>query len=322
MRLLLLGGAKFLGRAIADAALARGHDVTFFNRGRTNPHLYPGVEKLRGDRTEDLSALGGREWDAVIDTSGFVPQAVRASAEALVSSGHYCFVSSISVYADYGRPVDEDSELESLGDAPADRLAEDFSNYGALKALCEQEAREVFGDRAVIVRPGLIVGPHDPTGRFSYWPHRVARGGQVLAPGPPERPTQFVDVRDLGEWLVELGERRESGTFNATHPGMPFAALLATCTAVTGSDATVTWVSDELLLEHEVGQYLELPLWLAGDEYAHMDRVDVSRAVSAGLSFRPLEDTVRATLELAPATETAGLRPEREAELLAAWHGR
>ena len=322
VKLLLLGGPKFLGRAVTDAALARGHELTFFNRGQTNPDLYPEVERLRGDREHDLGALEGREWDAVIDTCGFLPHVVRASAEALAGSGLYCFVSSISVYDDFGKPIDEDSELAPLGDQPADSMAPDFANYGALKALCEQAVRDVFGGRALLVRPGLIVGPHDPTGRFSYWPHRVARGGEVLAPGPPERPTQFVDVRDLGEWMVGVCERRVAGAFNATHPGVTFGELLAACAAVAGNDTSFTWVTDEFLLEQEVGQWMELPLWLAGPENAYVDRADVSRALAAGLRFRPLAETVRGTLEEAPTTDAAGLAPEREAALLAAWHGR
>jgi len=320
--LLLLGGPKFLGRAVADAALAGGHEVTFFNRGLTNPELYPEVEKLRGDRDGDLAALEGQSWDAVIDTSGYLPHVVRASAEALASSGLYCFVSSISVYADFSRPIDEESELAPLGDQPADEMAADYSNYGALKALCEQEARDVFGDRALIVRPGLIVGSNDPTGRFTYWPHRAARGGEILAPGPPERMSQFVDVRDLGKWIVELCERGVGGTFNATHPGVSLGELVETSVSVTGSEATVTWVTDDFLVEQEVGQWMELPLWLTGPEHAYMDRADVSRALGEGLRFRPLEETVRGALENAATTDAAGLAPEREAELLAAWHGR
>ena len=322
MRLLLLGGPRFLGRAVTDAALARGHEVTFFNRGRTSPELYPDVEKLHGDRAEDLSALAGRKWDAVLDTSGYVPRVVRASAEALADSGLYCFVSSISVYADFSQPVDEESPVAELGDALIDALAPDFSNYGALKALCEDATREVFGDRALVVRPGLIVGPYDPTGRFTYWPHRLARGGEVLAPAPPEDPTQFVDVRDLGEWIVELCERRVSGTFNATNEGVAWGELLETCRSVTGVEAELTWVPDEFLLEHEVGEWMELPLWIADPEMAAADGADVSRALAEGLRFRPLEDTVRSTLELAEPTEAAGLTPEKEAAILAAWHAR
>jgi 2'-hydroxyisoflavone reductase len=322
MRLLLLGGPKFLGRAIADAALAGGHELTFFNRGRTNPELYPEVEKLRGDRDGDLAALEGRSWDAVADTSGYLPHVVRASSEALTSSGLYCFVSSISVYADFSRPIDEDSELAPLADQPADKMAPDYSNYGALKALCEQEVSAVFGEKALIVRPGLIVGPHDPTGRFTYWPHRASRGGEIIAPGPPERMSQFIDVRDLGAWIVALCERGVGGTFNATHPGVSLGELLEASVAVARNDATVTWVTDEFLVDQEVGQWMELPLWLTGAEHAYMDRADVSRALGEGLGFRPLDETVRGALEEAATTDAVGLAPERETALLAAWHGR
>lgn len=320
MRLLLLGGPRFLGRAVADAALEQGHELTFFNRGRTNPDLFPEAEKLVGDRDGGLAALSGRTWDAVIDTSGYVPHVVRASAEALAGSGLYCFVSSVSVYADFSVPVDEESPPAELGDDPSDALTPDFSNYGALKALCETAVTETFGGRALNVRPGLIVGPYDPTGRFTYWPNRVARGGEVLAVDPPERPTQFVDVRDLGAWLVDLCGRGIAGTFNATHPGVSWAELLDACRTTTGSDASITYVSETFLLENEVGEWMELPLWLAGPSTAYADRVDVGRALAAGLRFRPLEDTIRATLELAPITDTVGLAPEREAALLEKWH--
>ena len=320
MKLLLLGGPRFLGRAIADAALERGHELTFFNRGTTNPDLYPGVERIIGDRAGDLTGLGERTWDAVIDTSGYLPSEVRASAEALATCGVYCFVSSISVYADFARPNDEDSPLAELGDLPANEVTNE--SYGALKALCEEAAREVFRERALVVRPGLIVGPHDPTGRFTYWPHRVARGGEVVAPAPPDRRTQVIDVRDLGEWIVELCARGSSGTFNATHPGLMWSELLDSCRAVSGSDAEITWVPDDFLLEHEVGQWMELPLWLADPEMAAADEVSVRGALDAGLTFRPLAETVRGALEQAHTTEAAGLAPEREAELLAAWHGR
>ncbi len=320
MKLLLLGGPRFLGRAIADAGLARDHELTFFNRGRTNPGLYPEVERLVGDRAVDLEPLRGRTWDAVVDTSGYLPAAVRASAEALSDSGRYCFVSSVSVYAHFRQVHDEDGPLAEVGDMPLDEVTDE--SYGPLKALCEDEARHVFGDRALIVRPGLIVGPHDPTGRFTYWPHRVARGGEVLAPAPPDAPTQPIDVRDLGNWIVASCEAGLGGTFNATHPGVSWQALLDTCVAVTEADAEITWVSPEFLVEREVGQWMELPLWLADPEFAFADRVDGSRALAAGLSFRPLEETVRGALEHAETTEAAGLAPEREAALLAEWHGR
>lgn len=320
MRLLVLGGPRFLGRAVADAALGRGHELTFFNRGRTNPALYPEAERIVGDRTKDLGALEGREWDAVIDTCGYLPSVVRASAEALSGSGLYCFVSSVSVYADVSVPADEDSPVARLGELPDDEVTDE--SYGALKALCEDAVRDVCGSRAVVVRPGLIVGPHDPTGRFTYWPHRIARGGDVLAPGPPERPTQVIDVRDLGEWVVTLCETSTSGTYNAIHPGVSFSELVETCSAVAASDTAATWVTDEFLLAEGVGEWMELPLWLADPAYAAADRVDVSRAIACGLAFRPLAETVGGTLELAETVDGVGLTADREAELLAMWHGR
>lgn len=315
--MLLLGGPRFLGRAITDAALARGHELTFFNRGTTNPELYPEVERITGDRSKDLELLAGRQWDAVVDTCGYLPLVVRASAEALATAGLYCFVSSVSVYADFSVVANEESAVAELGALPDDEVTGE--SYGPLKALCEDAVRDAFGERALVVRPGLIVGPHDPTGRFTYWPHRIARGGEVVAPGPPERPTQVIDVRDLGDWIVALCERGASGTFNATHPGVSFAELLATCATVAANDAEVTWVTDEFLLEQEVGEWMELPLWLADPAYAAADRVDVSRAVATGLTFRPLEDTVGATLELAEMVDGVGLSAEREAALLEAW---
>ena len=321
MRLLVLGGTKFLGRAAVEAALARGHEVTLFNRGETNPELFPEAERLRGDRAGDLAELRGREWDAVLDPSGYVPAVVRASAELLAgAAGRYLFVSSISAYASLATRNDENGPLAELGDMPEDRLLEDYANYGALKVLCERATAAAFGGRHAIVRPGLIVGAHDPTGRFTYWPHRVARGGEVLAPAPPERMVQFVDARDLGPWLVDLLERRDTGTYNATHPGRTWREVLETCREVSGSDATFTWVPDSFLVEREVGEWMELPMWVQSPDEAGIHEADVSRAVAAGLTFRPLEETVRDTLELARTTEDAGLDPQREAELLAAAH--
>ena len=309
----MIGGTAFLGRATVEEALARGHELTLFNRGRTNPELFPEAEHLHGDRAEDLSALEGRTWDAVVDTSGYTPGVVRASAELLRGSGRYVFVSSVSVYADVSTGPTEETAVAELGDMPDDELLPDYSNYGALKALCEAEVGRVFGDRALIVRPGLIVGPHDPTGRFTYWARRLERGGEILAPGPPERKAQFVDVRDLGRWLVEAVERGLSGVYNATNEGVSWGELLA--------GAEVTWVTDEFLLEQGVGEWMELPLWIGSPDYAGMHETDVGRAVAAGLRFRPLGETL-AGAATAPATDSAGLKPEREAELLEAWKAR
>lgn len=313
MRILVLGGTKFLGRTFVEAALAREHELTLFNRGETNPDLFPEVNKLHGDRTGDLAALEGRRWDAVVDASGYLPSVVRSSAELLRDTSQYVFVSSVSVYADFGAGPHEESACAELGEASAGELAEDFSNYGALKALCERAVSEVFRERSLIVRPGLIVGPHDPTGRFTYWAHRLERGGEILAPGPPEQRAQFIDVRDLAGWLVHCVERRVNGVFNAANEGVPWSELLA------GAD--VTWVTPEHLIEHEVGEWMELPLWIGDPAWAGMHKTVVSRAVNAGLRFRPVAETLAGAAE-APAVEGVGLTPEREAELLAAWHAR
>jgi 2'-hydroxyisoflavone reductase len=283
-----------------DAALHAGHEVTLFNRGRTNPDLFPEAEKLRGDRSGDLGDLVDRTFDACIDVHTWEPDWVRRSVEA-VGAPYYLFVSSVSAYADLGRPVDEESPIWDVGD-----------DYGPRKAACD---RLVLGAGGTIVRPGLIVGPHDPTGRFTYWPHRIARGGEVLAPGTPEDQVQLIDVRDLGAWLVRLCEARTAGVFNAIRSATR-GELLDACIRATGSRARLTWVPDERLTEAGVGEWMELPLWLASPEYAGMMRADNRRAVAAGLAFRSLEDTARATLELAETVDGVGLAPDREAELL------
>ena len=337
--MLILGGTRFLGRAVVETALARGHDVTLFNRGETNPDLYPQVEKLPGNRDGDLGALAGRDWDVVVDTSGYVPRVVRASSELLADhAGHYVFVSSISVYGDFSEVAREDeTPLIRIDDTSDESLEGD--RYGGFKALCEQVVADVFPGHSARVRAGLIVGPNDPTGRFTYWPTRVARGGEVLAPGRKGRQVQFIDVRDLGAWLVHLGEQKVSGTFNATGPEPPITMgeLLETCRAVSGSSARITWVDEDFLREHEVGEWMQLPLWIAetGDPaWRRFQEVDVSRAVAAGLRFRMVADTVRDTLEWALVTGDpgaplasgidigeAGMDPEREAELLTEWQG-
>jgi 2'-hydroxyisoflavone reductase len=322
VKLLVLGGTKFLGRAAVETALSRGHEVTLFNRGQTNPDLFPDVEKLHGDRSGDLSALSSGTWDAVIDTSAYVPEHARSAGEALAdAAGYYVFISSLSAYADPSRPLDEGSPLAELEEGqPDDRLLEDFANYGALKVLCERAAVDGFGGPAAVVRPGLIVGPHDPTGRFTYWSHRVAQGGEVLAPGLADEQVQFIDVRDLGEWLVHLCEQRVEGPFNVANRGVTWRMLLETCREVTGSNAEFVWVDPEFLVEHEVGEWMEIPMWLYEEVGLHS--TDVSRAVESGLTFRPLDATIRGTLDEGETTKEAGLDHAREAELIAAWKAR
>ena len=334
MKLLVLGGTLYLGRHTVEAALSRGHEVTLFNRGQTNPELFPGVEKLRGDRERDLGLVRGRRWDAVLDPSGFLPSVVRASCQALAESvDHYVFISSISAYADSTRRgmVESDALAELPAGAPEELTGE---TYGPLKGLCEREVLSAFVDRSAVVRAGLIYGPHDPTDRSGYWPVRIARGGEVLAPGRPERPVQLVDVRDLGEWLVHLAETRTAGVFNATGPAEPLSTgrYLETCREVAGSAARLEWVDEAFLLGQKVGPYSELPLWVPEQFHAFMS-VNCERAKGAGLEYRPLADTVRDTLEwaktLSPAQRAKpgvvippALAPEREAELLRLWHAR
>jgi len=319
MKLLVLGGTKFLGRHAVEVALERGHDVTIFHRGQTNPGLFPNVKELLGDREGSLEPLSGRRFDAVIDTSGYVPSAVRASAELLADSGHYAFVSTGNVYADFAHgPLREDDPLATMEDH-ADR---DPNAYGPLKAECEGVVLELFGKRALIARSGLLVGPHDPTGRFTYWPHRIARGGRVLAPGPPDRRVQFIDARDTAAWLVRSAERGIGGVYNVTREPTRFSELLDACRSVAGSDAEIVWVDHALLVERSVGEWMELPLWIADPEWKDFMNADVSRALAAGLELRPLEETVRDTLAAAERAEGVGLTPEREAELLAAWKAR
>ena len=314
LRILVLGGTQFVGRAVVETALARGHEVTLFNRGQTNPDLFPGVEKLRGDRSRDLSALAGREWDAAIDVAAYVPRVVELAVQQLESHvERYVFVSSVSVYADQSVPQFEESRLEALGD-PEDMSPE---SYGARKAACEAVSRSAFGERATIVRPGLIVGPHDATDRFSYWPKRIAEGGRVLAPGSPDDPVQFIDVRDLGAFIVHLAETGRGGTFNATGRTIPLSAFLAACTQVTGADAELVWVPTAELLAAGLDPWMGVPLWIAAPGWEAANRVPIDRALEAGLEFRPLEDTIGvAWKDRTEARLVTALPREREAELL------
>ena len=296
MRLLVLGGTKFLGRHVVAHALADGHEVTTFTRGQTNPGLFPDVEHLLGDRDGGLDALAGREWDGVVDTSGYVPRVVRQSTELLRDAvERYVFVSSISVYDDFSEPVDEGSPVAQLEDPATEEIME---AYGALKAACENVVEEVYGERSARVRAGLIVGPYDPTDRFTYWPRRIALGGDVLGPGSPDAPVQFVDARDLARWLVTLALDGPGGTFNATGPAEPltFGELLERARNAIGSDAELRWVDDERVLAAGVQPWTELPLWLPDPSYAGMARADISRSVEAGLAFRPTAETIVDTL--------------------------
>ena len=321
MRLLVLGGTRFLGRAAVEAALARGHEVTLFNRGETNAELFPETEKLRGDRDGGLTALEGREWDAVIDPSGFVPRLIRDSAELLRNSvGHYVFVSSMSVYLEpYVADFDEDAAV--FEDEP--KTEEVLEEYAQLKAACERVLAEVLPEAHASVRAGLIVGPHDPSGRFTYWPLRVAAGGDVLAPGPPERKVQFVDVRDLAAWMLHVLEQNVVGVYNATGFAgrVSMAELLCACKCATSNPATLTWASEEFLAENMVKPWSEMPLWIPREGRSVVAN---ARAIEKGMQFRPIADTVRDTLSWAKTERgdkpwRTGIPAEREKELLGKW---
>jgi 2'-hydroxyisoflavone reductase len=314
VKLLIFGGTKFLGRGVVEAAA--GHELTLVNRGRTNPELYPEIERIELDLAGDLEPLRGRHWDAAVDLDPTqLPHQTRRRTEA-VDVDHYVFVSTISVYSDTSQPIDESSALFDPPDPEPETF--DPEQYGGLKVGSERVVQEIFGERAAIARAGLIVGPHDPTDRFTYWPRRLAEGGDVLAPGSPDQPVQLIDARDLGAFLVRLAERRTSGVFNATGPAEPLT-LGETLEMTGGGGARLVWVDDQTLLDASVGPWMELPLWLPGEEYAGLLRADISRAIDAGLTFRPLEETARDTLDWS--REAGEQRPtlsrEKERELLA-----
>lgn len=331
MRLLILGGTVFLGRHLAECALARGHSVTLFNRGRSNPDLFAdreGVTLLRGDRDGGLPALGRGRWDAVIDTSGYLPRIVGAAAAYLAARvEHYTFISSISVYANFHPPgPHEGSPLAVLADERTETV--DGETYGGLKALCERAVESALPGRSLVLRPGLIVGPDDPTDRFSYWPLRAARGGEMLAPGRPGAPVQVIDVRDLCDWTLSLVEARAVGVYNVTGPSetITLGELLETCRASSDAESRLIWVEEPFLVEQGVTPFSELPCWVpTAAEGIH--QAGIARALEAGLHCRPLAETVADTLAWRrPLLEArplrAGLDPERESELLAAWRTR
>jgi 2'-hydroxyisoflavone reductase len=313
VKILVFGGTKFLGRGVVEAAGA--HELTLVNRGQTNPELYPELERIELDLTGDLEPLRGRHWDAAVDLDPTqLPHQTRRRAEA-VDVDHYVFVSTISVYSDTSQPIDEGSALFDPPDPEPETF--DPEQYGGLKVGSERVVQDVYGERAAIARAGLIVGPHDPTDRFTYWPRRLAEGGAVLAPGSPDQRVQLIDARDLGAFLVRLAEQRTSGVFNATGPAEPLT--LGETLERIGGDANLVWIDDRTLLDAGVGPWMELPLWLPGEEYAGLLEADISRALAAGLTFRPLEETARDTLawSLEAGEKRPTLSREKERELLA-----
>lgn len=328
MKILILGGTSFLGPQIVEAARARGHVLTLFNRGRTNPSLFPDLEKLRGDRDGDLKSLEGRSWDAVVDTSGFVPRIVTLSASLLAPNvKQYVFISTISVFTQEIKPgTAEDGPLETT----PDETSEDVKKYyGALKALCEKAAEKAMPGRVWNIRPGLIVGPGDKTDRFTYWPVRIARGGEVLAPGDGNDPVQYIDARDLGEWIALGIERGLNGVYNATGPAkkLTMKTMLEEIKKGTGGDAKFTWVSTEFLTKKGIAPWSDLPVWVPGDR--GFTQISNAKAVGAGLTFRPVAVTAKDTLAWYKSLPQdrrgkllAGISDDKEKELLAAWKAR
>ena len=345
MKLLIIGGSRFLGAHLVANALERNHEVAIFNRSQQKFDVPPGVETIRGDRNKDLDKLQGRKWDAVIDTCGFFPQSVTAAAEALRDSvGIYVFISSQSVYADVSTiGVDENAPLKTLTDEQLQKANVLYSSgdasaaalgdlYGGLKALCERAAEEAMPGRVLNIRPGLIVGPLDYTDRFTYWVVRVAEGGAVLAPVRPDLPLQFIDGRDLAEWTIRMTENRRTGVYNAN--GLPgrvtMQAVLEESKAVSASDATFTWVDEKFLLDENVHAWSEMPLWLPEEAAPHLKGfmfVSIEKGVAAGLACRPISETIRDTLiwyrtEHVNDELKAGINRDRERELLQKFHTR
>ncbi len=333
MRVLILGGTVFLGRALVQAATAQGHDVAILSRGRSGPDP-DGVEVFRGDRdqSDGLRGLDGQTFDVVVDTTSQDVDRVRRAVEALGSrTGRYVFTSTVSVYRSFAETGMTEAaptfEPRWPGTStPVDAVEE----YGASNVACERVVLDTMGDRGLVVRPGLIVGDHDPSDRFGYWPARMLREGPVLAPGGPGRPVQVVDVRDLAEFVVGAASAHASGTYNAVGPADPLTMgeLLHACQEHVGSSAELVWVEDDFLTEREVQPYLDLPLWIPDDpDDVGFSAVDASRAVSAGLAYRSLADTIEAALRTErhrglDRDRRAGLSPARERELLEAWQAR
>src|SRR5213082_3282367 len=337
LRILILGGTGFTGPFQVRYALERGHKVTVFNRGKTHPGETPKeVEQLIGDRNGQLDAIKNRKWDVVIDNPTMLPAWVRDAAQILKGNvERYIFISTISVYGEVKSGPDETATTEKYESAdPYKETVEavkagGYKNYGPLKALSEKEAEKWFPGKTLIIRPGLIVGPRDETDRFTYWPVRIDRGGEVLAPGNPNDPVQFIDVRDLAEWTIRMAENHETGIYNATGPAKPLGigAMLGGIKDAGKSNANLIWVSEEFLTQQKVEAWSDMPVW-TGKE-SGLARASISRGLSKGLTFRPLSDTTRDTLvwfkslpQDRQSKLRAGLTAEREAEVLAAWHKR
>lgn len=331
MRVLIIGGGVFLGRALVAASKARGHEITLFNRGVSSPVAEPGVALIKGDRNGDLAALSGQTWDAVIDTCGYYPRQVRRLVAALAGRiGHYTFVSTVSAYADLGRPgLTETDELGRLADETTETVT--AQTYGPLKALCETAAQQAMPGKTLIVRPGIIAGPDDPTDRFAYWVNCIAEGPEVLAAGNLKTPVQLIDVRDLAEWVLAMVELKQTGIFNAVGPKVPITLqqLFAICAEAVNPGVKFVWVDDAFLVTQGMTEWMKLPFYIPAREtrFAGMFTVDGAKAWAKGLKLRPLTATAADTwkwLQRRPGGTAmkTGLAREQEEKLLAAWRDR
>ena len=339
MKLLILGGTRFAGRHIVESALKRGHTVTLFNRGRENLDLFPGVEKLIGDRYSDLDLLRGREWDAVIDTCGYEPKAVRLSAELLKDSVEQCiYISSGSVYEDWEKgKLDEASQVKVLSDeatTEVDQLVAKGSPdaralgkyYGELKAACEMEIDAILPGRALHVRSGVMVGPYDYTGRFTYWIDRIARGGRVVCPDCPETPLRFIDARDLADWIIQSAEQKITGVFNTWgNASFAFGEFLNACQVSDKDPAELVWITEQQLSDNEVQPWSDLPLWLPSEYKAYFNATD-EKAIQRGLTYRSIEETIQNTRSWLEehkfeSKDSEGLSGERELQILSKFPG-
>jgi 2'-hydroxyisoflavone reductase len=319
MNILILGGTAFLGRHLVTAALEKNHQLTLFHRGHRNP--YPDLENILGNRETDLEKLAGRTWDAVIDTSAYIPRIAKLSARALSQSvGRYCFISTISVYKNFTQAHDENAPVATLETETEEVTG---TTYGALKALCEGEIALEYANRALVLRPGLIVGAHDPSDRFTYWVDRIAKGGTVLAPSEPTNGVQFIDALSLARFTIHALEKNLTGTYNLNGQAIEMQHVLETIKRVSSSNATFKWASEAFLEQHKVNPWMgadSLPLWIPNLDAAVSGTI-IRAALGAGLTFRPIEETIEEILEWTKTRENhtwrSGITREREAELLA-----
>ncbi len=327
MKILILGGTRFLGKYLAEYGLKNRHEITLFNRGKSNPHLFPDIEKLRGDRDGDLESLKNRSWDLVIDVCGYVPRVVEQSAALLKRHVEkYLFISTMIVYEDLNKVgLSEQDTLATMGDNPDEEVTSE--NYGPLKGDCERVVTKYFPENHLIIRPGVIMGPGDNTDRFTYWVHRIAQGGKILSPGTPRDPIQAIDVRDLVKWMYDIINDGKTGAYNATGPDydLTMGEFFVSCQKAGKTSAEFTWVDSDFLLEREITPWKEIPLWRRGG-YHHKGfmRIDSTKAINDGLKFRPLAESVNDVLAFAKSRDesyewTAGLDSQKEGQILADW---